>query len=71
LEWIADQYRCEVDDDGTVTSDPNDPDNEQYLVELIERITTVSLETMALVRELPLELDFVAPNEGRKRMLKL
>jgi predicted helicase len=71
LEWVVDQYRCEIDDDGTVTSDPNDPDNERYIVELIGRVTTVSLETLALVRQLPPALDFVAPNEGRKRTLKM
>jgi predicted helicase len=71
LEWVVDQYRCEIDDDGTVTSDPNDPHNERYIVELIGRVTTVSLETLALVRQLPADLDFVAPNEGRKRTLKM
>ena len=66
-----DQYRCEEDDDGNVTSDPNDPNNDRYIVELIERVTTVSLETLALVRKLPADLHFVAPNAGRKRALKI
>ena len=39
LEWVVDQYRCEEDEDGNVTSDPNDPHND--IVELIERVTTV------------------------------
>ena len=35
-----------------VTSNPNEPDDEQYIVQLIERVTTVSLETLALIRAL-------------------
>jgi predicted helicase len=71
LEWVVDQYRCEEDDDGNITSDPNDPANDRYIVELIERVTTVSIETLALIRELPADLDFVPPNSGRKRALTL
>jgi predicted helicase len=71
LEWLVDQYRFEKDDDGNVTSDPNDPANEHFIVELIERVTTVSIDTLALVRELPPDLDFTAPNEGRKRALTI
>jgi len=56
LEWVVDQCRCEKDDDGEITSDPNDPDNERYLIELIERVTTVSLDTLALIRSLPPEI---------------
>jgi hypothetical protein len=48
LEWVVDQYRLEEDEGGTVTSDPNDPQNERYIVHLIERVTTVSIDTMAL-----------------------
>ncbi len=71
LEWIVDQYRCEEDQAGNVTSDPNDPQNERYIVELIERVTTMSLDTLTLIRELPPHLDFVAPNHGRKRALRV
>ena len=67
LEWLVDQYRLENDDN--VTSNPNDPDDEQYIVQLIERVTTVSLETLALIRALPPKLDFTAP--GRKRKLSM
>ncbi len=69
LEWLVDQYRLEKDDDNNVTSNPNDPDDEQYIVQLIERVTTVSLETLALIRALPPKLDFNAP--GRKRKLSM
>jgi predicted helicase len=63
LEWVVVQYQFEQDEEGNITSDPNDPTNEQYIVHLIERVTTVSLGTLALIRELPKNLEFVAvPN---------
>jgi predicted helicase len=58
LEWVVDQYRLEQDEDGAVTSDPNDKDNEKYIVDLIGRVTTVSIKTLELVSELPEELSF-------------
>ena len=39
--------------------------------ELSSTTPTVSLDTLALIRELPGELDFVAPNAGRKHTLTL
>ncbi len=69
LEWLVDQYRLEKDDDDRITSDPNDPENEEYVVQLIERVTTVSLETLSLIRALPPDVDFTAP--GRKRKLSM
>ena len=47
---------------GTVTSDPNDKDNEKYIVDLIGRVTTVSIKTLELVSELPVELSFTTPD---------
>jgi predicted helicase len=61
LEWVVDQYRYEEDEEGNVISDPNDPSDERYIVYLIERVITVSLVTLALIRELPCDLDFSPP----------
>jgi hypothetical protein len=58
LEWVVDQYRLEQDDDGNITSDPNDADNDQFIPQLIERVTTVSLQTLEAIRSLPPALDF-------------
>ena len=58
LEWVVDQYRFEQNEDGTITSDPNDPENDQYIVDLIGRVTTVSLQTLDLISELPMDLPF-------------
>jgi hypothetical protein len=48
----------EQDDDGNITSDPNDADNDQFIPQLIERVTTVSLQTLEAIRSLPPALDF-------------
>lgn len=54
LEWIIDQYQVSTDKRSGITSDPNGySDDEQYIVRLVERIVTVSVETVALVAGLP------------------
>ena len=53
LEWIIDQYRVTRDQHGEIASDPNRPDDEQYIVRLIGQVITVSLETSKLVADLP------------------
>jgi hypothetical protein len=53
LEWIIDQYRVTKDDQGNIVSDPNRADDEKYIVNLIEKVITVSLETIKIVNALP------------------
>ena len=53
LEWVIDQYRVTRDEQGNIASDPNRPDDEQYIMRLIGQVITVSLETMKLVKSLP------------------
>jgi predicted helicase len=54
LEWVIDQYRVSRDEHGQITRDPNRPDDEQYIVRLVERVITISLETREIVANLPL-----------------
>ena len=49
LEWVIDQYHIGEDSRSKIVSDPNRPDDEQYIVRLIKRVVTVSLETVRLV----------------------
>jgi hypothetical protein len=65
LDWIVDQYRYEKDSEGNVLSDPNDPADDKYIVHLIERVTTISIETLALIAELPKDLEFTASKTGK------
>lgn len=60
LEWVVDQFRLERDDEGTIISDPNKSDDDEYIVQLIERVTHVSVKTVELIRELPNDVGFSA-----------
>ncbi|HEX8288741.1 MAG TPA: type ISP restriction/modification enzyme [Pyrinomonadaceae bacterium] len=53
LDWIVDQYQVSTDKRSGITNDPNREDDKQYIVKLIKRIVTVSLETTKIIKELP------------------
>ena len=54
LEWIMERYRVTTDKDSQIVNDPNDwSDDPQYIINLVKRIVTVSLETMKIVNGLP------------------
>lgn len=62
LDWIIDRYQIKTEKASGIINDPNDwaleHDNPRYIVDLIKRITTVSVETMKIVKNLPaLELE--------------
>ena len=52
LEWVIDQYQVSTDRRSGITSDPNRLDDEHYIVNLVGKVLTVSLETVRLVDEL-------------------
>jgi predicted helicase len=53
LDWVIDQYQRKQDPRTGITSDPNDPAAPRAIVELVERVITVSVETMNIVDALP------------------
>ena len=53
LEWIIDQYRVKEDKRSGIINDPNREDDPQYIVKLIGKVITVSLETVEIVEGLP------------------
>ncbi len=53
LEWVIDQYRVKTDKRSGITNDPNREDEPQYIVKLIGKVVTVSLETVRIVAGLP------------------
>ncbi len=57
LEWVVERYSVTTDKASGIVNDPNlwcDEHNEpRYIVDLIKRIVTVSLETVDIVRSLP------------------
>lgn len=53
LEWVIDQYRVKIDKRSGIKNDPNRIDAPQYIMDLIRRVITVSLETVEIVKNLP------------------
>jgi predicted helicase len=53
LDWVIDQYQTSTDKRSGITSDPNNPDDEEYIVRLVGQVVRVSVETVKIVRALP------------------
>ena len=53
LEWIINQYCVKIDKRSGIVNDPNRADDPQYIVKLIGKVITVSLETVDIVEGLP------------------
>ena len=53
LEWVIDQYRVRTDKRSGIVNDPNRDDDPQYIIRLIRKVITVSLETVSIVESLP------------------
>ncbi|MYA69077.1 helicase [Candidatus Poribacteria bacterium] len=53
LEWVVDQYRVKIDKRSGIVNDPNRADDPQYIVKLIAKVITVSLETVDIINQLP------------------
>ena len=49
LEWVIDQYRVKTDKRSGIVNDPNRGDDPRYIVKLIGKVITVSLETVKIV----------------------
>ena len=54
LEWIVDQHRVKTDKRSGIVNDPNRSHDPEYIVRLIGKVITVSLETVKIVKSLPL-----------------
>lgn len=55
LDWVIDQYQVTEDKRTGVVSDPNRPDDPQYIVRLVGQVVRVSVETVKIVNALPAE----------------
>lgn len=57
LDWIIERYQVKTDKASGIVNDPNawgdEHGNPRYIVDLVKRITTVSVETVRIVRSLP------------------
>ena len=56
IEWLIDRYQVTTDTKGGsgIVNDPNEySDDPRYIVDLVKRVVTVSMETMEIVHMLP------------------
>lgn len=57
LEWIIDRYQVRTHKDSQISNDPNkyseEVEDPRYILDLIKRIVTVSVETVRIIRGLP------------------
>ena len=53
LEWVIDQYQVTEDKHSGIRSDPNRPDDPEYIVRLVGQVIRVSVETVKIVRSFP------------------
>ncbi len=57
LDWLVDRYQVKIDKKSGIVNDPNDwcaeQGNPRYILDLIKRVTTVSVKTVEIVRNLP------------------
>lgn len=70
LAWLIDRYRVTTDKASGIVNDPNDWGMElgqpRYILDLVKRIVTVSLETMKIVKSLP-PLEEAEPTSSKVR----
>lgn len=52
LDWIVDQYQIKTDPRSGIINDPNRRDEPRYIVELIQRVIYVSVETVKIIKGL-------------------
>ena len=52
LEWVIDQYCVKTDKRSGIINDPNRADDPQYILKLIKKVLTVSLETVEIIERL-------------------
>jgi predicted helicase len=69
LDWILERYQIKKDKASGIVNDPNDWGKEhgdpRYIVDLVGRITRVSVETVAIVKSLP-PLDILETGQPAK-----
>jgi predicted helicase len=57
LEWIMDRYKISTHKESQITNDPNDwceeHNDPEYIVNLIKRIVTLSVESVKIIDSLP------------------
>ena len=53
IEWVIDQYQVTQDKRSGLRSNPQRLDDEEYIIRLVGQVVRVSMDTFAIVQELP------------------
>ena len=53
LDWVINQYQASTDKRSGIVNDPNRLDDPQYIIRLIGKVITISLNTVKIVKSLP------------------
>lgn len=54
IEWLMDRYQVRTDKASGIVNDPNEySDDPRYIVDLVKRVVTVSIDTLDFVQMLP------------------
>ncbi|MDD6461151.1 MAG: DEAD/DEAH box helicase family protein [Bifidobacteriaceae bacterium] len=54
IDWLIDRYQVRTDKKSGIVNDPNDwSDDPRYIVDLVEKVITVSMRTLAIIHDLP------------------
>jgi len=67
LEWVIDQYQVSEDKQSGISSDPNRPDDEEYIVRLVGQVVRVSVETVKIVSALSATVSLPSAMATEKR----
>jgi len=66
---VPDQHRVAAATSG-ITSDPNNPDDEEYIARLVGQVVRVSVETVKIVNGLPADYGAAEGKPKRKAATK-
>ena len=53
IKWIMNEYRVKIDKKSGIKNDPNNPENPEYILDLLQKVIHVSMETLKLIDQLP------------------
>ena len=53
FDWVIGQYQVTEDKHSGIRSDPNRPDDPEYIVRLVGQVIRVSVETVKILNALP------------------
>ena len=53
IKWIMSEYQVKTDKESGIKNDPNNPENPKYILDLLQKVIYISMETLKLIDQLP------------------